>query len=59
MLTKINEAFAKHGINISGQYLQTNAEIGYVVIDIDSQDRDLALNELKAIPGTLRARVLH
>jgi len=43
----------------SGQYLQTNAEIGYVVIDIDSQDRDLALNELKAIPGTLRARVLH
>ncbi len=55
MLTKINEAFAKHGINISGQYLQTNAEIGYVVIDIDSLDHELALNELKAIPGTLRA----
>ncbi len=59
MLTKINEAFAKHGINISGQYLQTNAEIGYVVIDIDSLDHELALNELKAIPGTLKARVLH
>lgn len=59
MLTKINEAFAKHNINIAGQYLQTNQEIGYVVIDIDSADRELALNELKAIPGTLRARVLH
>ncbi len=59
MLTKINEAFAKHGINISGQYLQTNSEIGYVVIDIDSLDHELALNELKAIPGTLKARVLH
>ncbi|WP_337880877.1 phosphoglycerate dehydrogenase [Rheinheimera sp.] len=59
VLGKINEAFAKHGINISGQYLQTNAEIGYVVIDVDSEDHELALNELKAIPGTLRARVLH
>ena len=59
MLTKINEAFAKHNVNIAGQYLQTNQEIGYVVIDIDSADRELALNELKAIPGTLRARVLH
>jgi D-3-phosphoglycerate dehydrogenase len=59
MLTKINETFARHGINISGQYLQTNSEIGYVVIDIDSLDQELALNELKAIPGTLKARVLH
>lgn len=59
MLTKINEAFAKHNVNIAGQYLQTNQEIGYVVIDIESADRELALNELKAIPGTLRARVLH
>jgi len=59
MLTKINDAFARHNINIAGQYLQTNQEIGYVVIDIDSADRELALNELKAIPGTLRARVLH
>ncbi|MCF4007887.1 phosphoglycerate dehydrogenase [Rheinheimera sp. UJ63] len=59
MLTKINEAFARHNINISGQYLQTVQEIGYVVIDIDSEDSELALNELKAIPGTLRARILH
>ncbi|MBU1309324.1 MAG: phosphoglycerate dehydrogenase [Gammaproteobacteria bacterium] len=59
VLTKINEAFAKHNINIAGQYLQTNADIGYVVIDIDSDDVEQALNELKAIPGTLRARVLH
>ena len=59
VLTKINEAFAKHNINIAGQYLQTNADIGYVVIDIDSDDVEQALNELRAIPATLRARVLH
>ncbi|MGI5308911.1 phosphoglycerate dehydrogenase [Rheinheimera sp. WS51] len=59
VLTKINEAFANHNINIAGQYLQTNAEIGYVVIDIDSTDVELALSELRNIPGTLKARVLH
>lgn len=59
VLGKINEAFAKHNINISGQFLQTNADIGYVVIDVDSENHELALAELKAIPGTLRARVLH
>ncbi|HEY0923734.1 phosphoglycerate dehydrogenase [Rheinheimera pacifica] len=59
VLTKINEAFARLNINIAGQYLQTNADIGYVVIDIDSDDVEQALNELKNIPGTLRARVLH
>ncbi|CAM3829006.1 phosphoglycerate dehydrogenase [Rheinheimera salexigens] len=59
VLTKINEAFAKHNINIAGQYLQTNADIGYVVIDIDSDDVEQALNELRNIPATLKARVLH
>lgn len=59
VMTKINEAFAKHNINIAGQFLQTNSEIGYVVIDIDSDDVEQALIELRAIPGTIRARVLH
>lgn len=59
VLTKINETFANHNINIAGQYLQTNADIGYVVIDIDSDDVELALNELRNIPATLKARVLH
>jgi len=59
ILNKINLAFAKHNINIASQYLQTDAKIGYVVIDIESHDRDLALKELKLIEGTIRARVLH
>ena len=59
ILNKINLAFAKHNINIAAQYLQTDAKIGYVVIDIESQDRELALKELKNIEGTIRARVLH
>ncbi|MFT5163046.1 MAG: D-3-phosphoglycerate dehydrogenase [Alteromonadaceae bacterium] len=59
ILTKINEVFAKHNINIGGQYLQTNENIGYVVIDIDSQDAETAIREIKTVEGTIRARILH
>lgn len=60
ILTKINEIFSQKGINISGQYLQTNENIGYVVIDIAaSEASDEALEALKAIEGTIRARVLY
>ncbi|QTH64712.1 phosphoglycerate dehydrogenase [Psychrosphaera ytuae] len=59
MLTKINEAFAKHNINIAAQYLQTDEKIGYVVIDVDTDDSETALDELKSIPGTVKARLLH
>lgn len=59
IMTKINEAFAAQNINVAAQYLQTNNEIGYVVIDIDSKDRETGLKELQAIDGTIRTRVLH
>ncbi|WP_114326579.1 phosphoglycerate dehydrogenase [Candidatus Colwellia aromaticivorans] len=59
VLTKINQAFAEHGVNIAAQYLQTDDKIGYVVIDVESADSALALKALKAIDGTIRARILH
>ena len=59
MLTQINQAFAEHNVNIAAQYLQTNDAIGYVVIDIEAQDAEVALKALKAIEGTIRARILH
>lgn len=59
VLTAINQAFAKHEINIAAQYLQTDDKIGYVVIEVESEDGKLALKELKQIDGTIRARLLH
>ena len=59
VLTKINEAFAKHNINIAAQYLQTDDALGYVVIDVDTDDSKTALDELKLIDGTIKARLLH
>jgi D-3-phosphoglycerate dehydrogenase len=59
VLTKINLAFAENSINIAAQYLQTDDQIGYVVIDIESSNSAQALKALKAIDGTIRARILH
>ncbi|XQW85929.1 phosphoglycerate dehydrogenase [Thalassotalea piscium] len=59
ILTKINQAFAEHHINIAAQYLQTDAKIGYVVVDIEVEDSEKALRELKQIDGTIKARILH
>lgn len=58
VLTAINKIFSENNINICGQYLQTNENVGYVVIDVDAAYSDVALEQLRAIPGTIRCRVL-
>ncbi|MWN31698.1 MULTISPECIES: phosphoglycerate dehydrogenase [unclassified Gilliamella] len=61
VLTAINTLFAEQGLNISAQYLQTDAKIGYVVIDIDRVEQSKAeelLVKLKNVQGTIRARLL-
>ena len=60
VLAKINRVFSEGGINISGEYLQTDDVLGYVTVDFDiSSDFDLAkLDALKRIDGTLRARIV-
>jgi len=58
MLAKINERFSEAGINIATEYLQTTKDIGYVVIDVDAQASRVAVDELAAIEGTIRCRVL-
>ena len=58
VLNRINQTFASEGINIAAQYLQTSANIGYVVVDIESERSEEALAMLKEIDGTIRARIL-
>ncbi len=59
ILTRINQIFAEQSINIAAQYLQTTPDIGYVVIDVETNAENTALQLLKAIPGTIRARLLY
>lgn len=58
VLSEINSVFSDTGINISSQYLQTNEQVGYVVMDIDLQYSEVALEKLNQITGTIRCRVL-
>jgi D-3-phosphoglycerate dehydrogenase len=58
VLSRINSVFSQKGVNISAQYLMTNARIGYVVLDVEAESSRIALESLQAIEGTIRARVL-
>ncbi|MEZ5507358.1 MAG: phosphoglycerate dehydrogenase [Gammaproteobacteria bacterium] len=58
VLSRINKIFSDNNINICGQYLQTNEKIGYVVIDVDKASSELALEKVREVEGTIRARIL-
>ena len=61
LMGRVNQVFSSRGINIAAQYLQTDGEIGYVVVDAEvPPDASAAvLQELRAIDGTIRARLLY
>jgi D-3-phosphoglycerate dehydrogenase len=63
MLKSINEIIANRNINVSGQYLETKNEIGYVVLDIEplgSRQESIQLRQaLHDIPGSIRTRILY
>ncbi|HDR1826662.1 TPA: phosphoglycerate dehydrogenase [Pasteurella multocida] len=59
VLNKINQVFVDANVNIAAQYLQTDPAIGYVVIDVETEDTHSLLTQLKEIEGTIRARVLY
>lgn len=58
VMSAVNQVFSEHGVNVSGQYLQTRGAIGYVVIDVDTSSSEAALAGLQAVPGTIRSRLL-
>ncbi len=60
VLTRLNQIFAGRNLNIAAQYLQTDADIGYVVIDADgaSAERAQVYAEMGKIDGTIRTRLL-
>lgn len=59
VLGEINSRLSKRGINITGQYLKTNDDIGYVILDVDSKLSKEAFEILKDVNGTVRARMVY
>ncbi len=62
VLSAINAVFSEEAINIAGQYLQTDARVGYVVIDIEAPEHAETVSirrKLELVPGTIRTRILY
>jgi D-3-phosphoglycerate dehydrogenase / 2-oxoglutarate reductase len=59
MLAQINRVFAEHRANILGQYLKTTETIGYAITDINTAYKHTILDDLRAIPNTIKFRVLY
>ncbi|WP_418160291.1 phosphoglycerate dehydrogenase [Benzoatithermus flavus] len=61
ILARVLDVFVRRGLNIGAQYLQTDGEIGYVVMDVDGgyDDAQEIQAELRAVEGTIRARFLY
>lgn len=59
ILARMNTIFAKYHINIHGQYLKTNEQIGYVITDVAKEYADEVVQELKDIDNTIKFRLLY
>ncbi|MFC4626290.1 phosphoglycerate dehydrogenase [Daeguia caeni] len=61
ILNSLVNVFSTHNYNIASQFLQTDGEIGYVVIEADGvgDAGETILQTLREIPGTIRARLLY
>ena len=59
VLSEINTALSGHHINILGQYLKTNEQIGYVVLDVDKGLSKNAFDILRSVKGTIKVRMLY
>jgi len=60
VLGKLNAVFSLRGLNVGAQSLQTDGEIGYVIVDVarGPGGQEDILADLVAIDGTIRARAL-
>ncbi|MCA6122495.1 phosphoglycerate dehydrogenase [Bradyrhizobium sp. WSM 1704] len=61
MLGRLNEVLARHAVNIAAQYYETANDVGYVVLDADASaaDSQRVLADIRALEGTIRARLLY
>lgn len=58
VMSEINNVLSENNINILGQYLQTNEDVGYVVVDVNKECSALAKEKLNTVAGTIKCRVL-
>lgn len=58
VLRDVNRVIGDAGANIHAQLLSTNSDIGYLMIDLDSNVTEQVVAGLKALPNTIHARTV-
>ena len=58
-MAKVNEVLAKYEMNITGQYLSTDNQVGYVITDLDKEYNKEVMTALREIDHTIKFRVLY
>ncbi len=59
VMANINKVLAQYKMNITGQYLSTDAKVGYVITDLDKEYNQEVIKKLKKVAGTIKFRVLY
>jgi D-3-phosphoglycerate dehydrogenase len=59
VMAHINEVLAHFEMNISGQYLSTDSEVGYVITDLDKDYNKDVIKALRKVEDTIKFRVLY
>jgi D-3-phosphoglycerate dehydrogenase len=58
VLARVNGILAEHEVNVEAQLLGTRGDVGYLVTDSVSGTTQAIVNEIRAMPETIRLRVL-
>ncbi|MBI4666908.1 MAG: phosphoglycerate dehydrogenase [Nitrospinae bacterium] len=59
VLQRINSYFAERNVNVLAQYLMTDPKIGYLVMDVSRKVGNTWIEDLRKMPGTIKARILY
>jgi len=59
VMAEINEVFATYKMNILGQYLSTDSDVGYVITDLDKEYNKDVVKALRKVENTIKFRVLY
>ena len=59
MLTNIMSTLSNDGINVENMTNKSKKDYAYTIVDVNTRITDQVANELRAIPGVIRVRVLN
>jgi D-3-phosphoglycerate dehydrogenase len=59
VMAKINKVLAKYELNITGQFLSTDPDVGYVIVEVDKEYNQDVIKALRSIDNTIKFRVLY